>query len=157
LSALSICAALAEERPGICGPNKGSDVAVATDMDAVYRRSNAGQCRRSSGFDEGFYRRVRIIYRRCTDPMSVPEQVTRALKCSRAVLYQRFAGGAQQSVAARNLVARIEHAAGHAHHRVSDLLIGEIAFRRGFVRSSTFNSMFKRRYGMSPQEDRAGG
>jgi transcriptional regulator GlxA family with amidase domain len=37
----------------------------------------------------------------------------------------------------------------------SHLRISEIAFRSGFIDHPTFNRMFKRRYGISPQAARA--
>ncbi|MDB5395280.1 MAG: hypothetical protein JWM91_2786 [Rhodospirillales bacterium] len=106
-------------------------------------------------FDAGFYHAARgLIYRRCTDPELVPRQVASALKCSRAALYRAFAGR-DQSVAAMIWSARIEHAQGMLSSALySNLLVGEIAFRSGFVDHPTFNRMFKRRYGISPQEAR---
>jgi AraC family transcriptional regulator, positive regulator of tynA and feaB len=133
-------------------------VGVATEMALSVLQIETRGSMDAERFETGLYHAARaLIYRHCTDPDFVPERVAAALKCSRTVLYRAFAGR-EQSVAAMIWSARIEHAQGMLTSPLySDLLIGEIAFRSGFVDHPTFNRMFRRRYGISPQEARAGG
>jgi AraC-like DNA-binding protein len=150
--------ALAEQVAHLRPEQRSLAVAVATEMALSILQIEMQGSIDVERFDAGFYHAARVlIYRCCTDPDFVPEQVAVVLKCSRASLYRAFAGR-EQSVAAMIWSARIEHAQGMLTSALySDLLIGEIAFRSGFVDHPTFNRMFKRRYGMSPQEARAGG
>jgi AraC-like DNA-binding protein len=150
--------ALAEQVTHLQPEQRILAVGVATELALSILQIETGGSIDVERFDAGFYHAARaLIYRRCTDPDFVPEQVATVLKCSRASLYRAFAGRGQ-SVAAMIWSARIEHAHGMLTSALySDLLIGEIAFRSGFVDHPTFNRMFKRRYGMSPQEARAHG
>jgi AraC-like DNA-binding protein len=92
------------------------------------------------------------IERHYADPALSPQSIAAMLGCSRASLYRLFARHGR-SVAASIWSARLEQAqrmltaAGCAHLRV-----GEIAFRCGFVNTSTFSHMFRRHYGLSPRE-----
>ncbi|HEX4506656.1 MAG TPA: helix-turn-helix domain-containing protein [Alphaproteobacteria bacterium] len=95
-----------------------------------------------------------LVAKECVDPEFGPRQLASVLNCSRATLYRAFSarGG---SVADTIWKARLERA--HlmlVSPRHAGLTIGEIAFRSGFVEHPTFNRMFKRRYGMTPQEAR---
>ncbi len=150
--------ALAEQAAHLRPEQRSIAVGVATDMALSILQIEMQGSIDVERFDAGFYHAARaLIHRRCTDPDFGPERVAATLKCSRAALYRAFAGR-QQSVAAMIWSARIEHAQGMLTSALySDLLIGEIAFRSGFVDHPTFNRMFKRRYGMSPQEARAHG
>ena len=150
--------ALAEQAAHLRPEQRILAVGVATEMALSILQIEMHGSIDVERFDAGFYHAARaLIYRRCTDPDFVPEQVAVVLKCSRAALYRAFAGR-EQSVAAMIWSARIEHAQGMLTSALySDLLIGEIAFRSGFVDHPTFNRIFKRRYGMSPQEARARG
>jgi AraC-like DNA-binding protein len=150
--------AIAEQAVHLRPEQRVLAVGVATDMALSILQIEMRGRIDVERFDAGFYHAARaLIYRLCTDPDFAPEQVAAMLKCSRAALYRAFAGR-ERSVAAMIWAARIEHAHGMLTSALySDLLVGEIAFRSGFVDHPTFNRMFKRRYGMSPQEARAHG
>ncbi|MEO6016040.1 MAG: helix-turn-helix domain-containing protein [Polaromonas sp.] len=107
-------------------------------------------------FQGGFYQAaMHVIDAGYGDPQLNPGAVAAAIGCSRASLYRLFASH-DQGVAAMIWAARLEAArrmvasASHQH-----LLFSEIAFRCGFTDQSTFNRMFRRRYGISPRDARA--
>jgi AraC-like DNA-binding protein len=83
-----------------------------------------------------------------------PDLAAVSLGCSRASLYRAFVRHGE-SVAAVIWATRLEQArrmlASSTH---LGLNVSEIAFRSGFVDQSTFNRMFKRRYGTTPREAR---
>jgi AraC family transcriptional activator of tynA and feaB len=148
--------AMAEQAAHLLPEQRVLAVDIATEMALSILQMETQGIVDVEQFDAGFYHMARsVIYRRCADPELTPGQVAATLKCSRAALYRAFAGR-DQSVAAMIWSARIELAQdmlGSALY--SHLLIGEIAFRSGFIDHPTFNRMFKRRYGISPQEARA--
>jgi AraC family transcriptional activator of tynA and feaB len=148
--------AIAEQAAHLPPEQRILAIGVATEMALSILQIEMHGSMDVERFDAGFYHAARaLIYSHCTDPDFGPERVASVLKCSRAALYRAFAGR-DQSVAAMIWSARIEHAQDMLTSALySDLLIGEIAFRSGFVDHPTFNRIFKRRYGMSPQEARA--
>lgn len=90
-----------------------------------------------------------------SDPAFNAAALARKPGRSRASLYRLFSSH-KESVAATIWFARLESAwrmattVEHAH-----LLFSDISCRCGFVDQSSFNRMFKRRYGLSPREARA--
>ncbi len=130
-------------------------VAAAVDMALA---ALAAECMAAVDVEQhgdAFYHAARaLIDRDCADPDLTPERVAVALGCSRASLYRVFLRHGQ-SVAATIWATRLDHARrmlGSSIHL--DLLVSEIAWRCGFVDQSTFNRMFKRRYGLTPRETR---
>lgn len=132
-------------------------VQVAADLAMAVLRSEANRAFDPDQFSLGMFEGAKIlIERECTDPEFGPAQIVLGLGCSRAALYRAFAAGGI-GVAAAIWKARIEHARQLlASPRHAGLTISEIAFRSGFVDPPTFNRMFKRDYGMTPQETRHG-
>lgn len=127
------------------------DMALAAVQTA--REGAADADRFANGFYDGARR---LIERDCGDPQLDPARVAAALGCSRATLYRLFARHGQ-SVAALIWRARLErarhmiHAAPFAH-----LTLADIAFHSGFLEQASFSRMFKRHYGLTPGEARAG-
>jgi AraC family transcriptional activator of tynA and feaB len=108
-------------------------------------------------FGDGFYHAARrLIDRDCANPELTPDLVAISLGCSRASLYRAFFRRGE-SVAAAIWATRLDQAwrmlTSSAH---LGLLISDIAVRSGFLEQSAFNRMFKRRYGVTPREARAG-
>lgn len=103
--------------------------------------------------------RERILaYVRChlADPALSPEQVARACGISVSYLHRVFRGSGaslesfifeQRLETCRSLLASRRHA-----HRS----IAELAYQSGFVHPAHFSRLFKRRYGMSASDFRAG-
>jgi AraC-like DNA-binding protein len=94
------------------------------------------------------------IRNNCSDAAFTPVLLASQLGCSRSSLYRLFSRNGK-SVAAMIWSTRLDR----AWHMISanvqaNLLFCDIAFRCGFVDQSTFNRMFKRRYGISPREAR---
>lgn len=130
-------------------------IRVASDLALAVLQSEAeggfDADRLSTGLYEGA---ITLIAKQCADPEFGPLQLAAMLGCSRATLYRAFSAKGE-SIAATIWNARTERAhrmLASPHH--AGLMIGEIAFRSGFVDHPTFNRMFKRRYGMTPQETR---
>ncbi len=103
-----------------------------------------------------------LIRRHCGDRDFGADQLAVLLECSRASLYRLFARHGE-GVAAAIWTARLDAAwqqvtanegTGPAAARAS---LSEIALRCGFSDPSTFQRMFKRRFGLSPREARAQG
>ena len=132
-------------------------IRVATDLAIAVLQTEATGAFDTEQLAAGFYECAKtLIERECTDPEFGPLQVAAVLNCSRSALYRAFAVRGE-TVAAAIWTARIERArAILTSPAYSGISIGEIAFRSGFVDHPTFNRMFKRRYGMTPQEMRQG-
>lgn len=95
-----------------------------------------------------------IIDQRHTDTELSPAHIAAAVGCSRSELYRAFAGQ-PESVAASIWAARLDRARSMLALRPAlDLSIGQISARCGFLDPSTFNRMFRNRYGMTPSEMR---
>ncbi len=96
----------------------------------------------------------REIDRHLADPTLGPELLMRRLGLSRAALYRLFGplGGVSRYIRQRRLARVFREIASpaHAHER-----IGAIAYRWGFVDLTSFGRLFRRAYGMTPQEARA--
>lgn len=102
-----------------------------------------------------------LIRRHCGDREFDAERLAVLLECSRASLYRLFARHGE-GVASAIWTARLEaawqqvtvHDGAGLAARAS---LSDIALRCGFSDPSTFQRMFKRRFGMSPREARAQG
>lgn len=93
-----------------------------------------------------------IIEQRHTDAQLSPARVAAAVGCSRSELYRAFAGQLE-SVAAAIWTARLERARRMlVLWPALDLSIAQISANCGFLDPSTFNRMFRSRYGMTPGE-----
>lgn len=107
---------------------------------------------------EGLYRSaLAAIELHCANPDLSPERIALMVGCSRASLYRLFAVHGQ-GVAEAIWQARLER----VHRELSTatgvgMTIGELALQCGFSDLSSFGRMFKRRYGITPQEARRAG
>lgn len=108
-------------------------------------------------FGAGFHAAAcQLIERQCGDANLAPERVAAALGCSRASLYRVFARQGR-SVSAVIWTARLERARrllGSAEG--VGVPIADVAIRCGFRETPTFSRMFRRRYGLTPSDARAG-
>ncbi|GKS90568.1 helix-turn-helix domain-containing protein [Acidovorax sp. SUPP2539] len=133
---------------------------ACTDMAlALLQTSQKAGLQADAGrFDDSLYRAAwGLVRRHCGDPAFGAERLALLLECSRASLYRLFARHGE-GVAAAIWSARLEAAwqqitatAGAGTERPS---LSEIALRCGFSDPSTFQRMFKRRFGLSPREAR---
>lgn len=104
---------------------------------------------------EGLYRTaLAVIKLHCASSDLSPERIALMVGCSRASLYRLFANR-DQGVAEAIWQARLER----VHRELSSaagvgMTIGELALQCGFSDLSSFGRMFKRRYGLTPQEAR---
>lgn len=140
---------LPEQR--IMAVNAASEMALSIlQMQGTGRASGEGA-------ETGLYHAaLALITRDCVNPQLAPQQLVEALGCSRAALYRVFAKEGA-SVAAAIWEARLAYAARMLKSPgATSLLISEIAFRSGFAEHSTFDRMFKRRYGLTPGDMRHG-
>lgn len=109
-------------------------------------------------FVDGFHIAAsRLIELHCGDPDLTPDRVASGLGCSRASLYRVFARRGE-GVAEAIWAARIERAWRLlTSPEGGELLISHVAMLCGFRELPTFTRMFKRRYGTTPRDVRAGG
>jgi len=144
-----------DEAPQLTPAERIAAVAAAIDMAlaalVVERTGNADV----AGHCDAFYHAARaMIDRDCANPELTPDLVAVSLGCSRASLYRAFVRHGE-SVAAIIWATRLAQARRMLLSSTHlGLNVSEIAFRSGFVDQSTFNRMFKRRYGLTPREAR---
>ena len=151
-------AATLREAPHMTPDERAVAIRAATEMASAALRSarRADPPAEPVPDDSGLYQSACAHIRsNCADSSLNPQAVAAELGCSRASLYRLFSRNGR-SVAAMIWSTRLDH----AWHMISanvhaNLLISEIAFRCGFVDQSTFNRMFRRRYGISPREARS--
>jgi AraC family transcriptional activator of tynA and feaB len=130
-------------------------LAVATELALSILQAQTPGAADVQRFATGFYQAAKILIdRECTNPELTPLHVAGELSCSRAALYRAFAEHGA-SIAATIWSARVERArrmliSVDCRH----LLIGEVAFQCGFSEHSSFDRMFRKRYGMTPREMR---
>jgi AraC-like DNA-binding protein len=95
----------------------------------------------------------RLIAERLSEPELTADDIAKALGCSRATLYRHFereGAGVVETIRDLRLDAARDRLAAEPSSRINDL-----AFRCGFLDQSSFNRMFKRRFGVTPGEFRA--
>ena len=144
-----------DEAPQLTPAERIAAVAAAVDMAlaalALERTGNADVAEHG----DAFYHAARaLIDRDCANPELTPDLVAVSLGCSRASLYRAFVRHGE-SVAAIIWATRLAQARRMLLSSTHlGLNVSEIAFRSGFVDQSTFNRMFKRRYGLTPREAR---
>ena len=135
---------------------------AAAEMALVILQSTRAGGTAGSGdadqFIDGFHVAAgRLIELHCGDPDLTPERVASGLGCSRASLYRVFARRGE-GVAEAIWAARIERAWRLlTSPEGGELLISHVAMLCGFRELPTFTRMFKRRYGTTPRDVRAGG
>ncbi|MFP1683143.1 helix-turn-helix domain-containing protein [Alloalcanivorax sp. C16-1] len=106
---------------------------------------------------EAAYLRARqLILQRLDEPDLGPDTLARALGCSRATLYRLFARH-QDTVAGCLREARLHRAHQLLTSAPAHLGVAELAARCGFLDSSSFSRLFRRRYGLRPSDLRPGG
>lgn len=108
-------------------------------------------------FGGGWYAAAcRLIVRECADPDLTPARVALSLGFSRASLYRLFARH-DESVAAAIWTARIERARRVLTSPEGEgILVSDVALQCGFRDVPAFTRMFRRHFGMTPREARAG-
>ncbi len=103
-----------------------------------------------------FHAAMMLIARDCGNPQLAPLGIAGALGRSRASLYRAFREQ-EQSIASAIWTARLARA--HALLSAPEgrgLAISDIAFSSGFHEITTFNKMFRSKYGMTPRDVRDG-
>jgi len=101
-----------------------------------------------------YHAAMMLITQDCANPELNPLGIASALGCSRASLYRAFRQQ-QETIADAIWAARLARA--YAMLRAPacrDWPISEISFRSGFHEISTFNKMFRNKYGMTPRDMR---
>jgi len=126
---------------------------IASDMALCILQSSQGE--RHGTQEAGFYHAAMLlIARECSNPELNPLGIAAALGCSRAALYRAFRRR-EESIAAAIWTARLERAYEMLRAPGGrDVYISDISFRSGFQEISTFNKMFRIRYGMTPGDVR---
>ncbi len=162
----SLMVATAREAPRMRLEERAVALKACTDMAlALLQTSQKTGLEADSGrFDDSLYRAAcGLIRRHCADPAFGPDRLALLLECSRASLYRLFARRGE-GVAAAIWSIRLEVAwqqiaadVGGTTERVALSTLSEIAWRCGFSDPSTFQRMFKRRYGVNPRERRMQG
>jgi AraC-like DNA-binding protein len=144
-----------DEAPQLTPAERIAAVAAAVDIAIAALAAERAGGTAVDGHGDAFYHAARaLIDRDCANPELTPDLVARLLGCSRASLYRVFLGHGESGAAAI-WATRLDHARRMLASRTHlGLNVSEIAFRSGFVDQSTFNRMFKRRYGMTPREAR---
>ncbi len=144
-----------DEAPNMTPPERIAAVKVLADMVLVVLQKARRGAVDTDQLGEGQYQAaLAVIERECSDPDLTPDRIALAVGCSRATLYRLFARQ-DQGVAERMWQARLELARRQICSSAGlGLSVGEIALLSGFTDLSSFSRMFRRRYGMAPQEAR---
>jgi AraC-like DNA-binding protein len=131
-------------------------VGATTDLALAALQAAVGsEAREMSAYEDIYLGACRYIGQHCADAQLEPGVIAQALDCSRATLYRAFAAHGE-GVAQRIREARLTLARNMIEsRRFTELTLGDIAFRSGFLDQSAFNRMFRRRHGMTPGEARA--
>jgi AraC family transcriptional regulator, positive regulator of tynA and feaB len=142
--------------PGLTAAAQEEQVRAVAEMAlAIFGAMKAGDgAVDGERFDEGFYHAARShIARHCVDPDLVPDDVARAIGCSRATLYRAFTKRGE-GVSEAIWTARIAHARSHLLSTDAGLPVSIVAQRAGFRDMPTFTRMFRRHFGMAPSAAR---
>jgi AraC-like DNA-binding protein len=101
-----------------------------------------------------YHAAIMLIARDCGNPGLDPAGVAAALCCSRASLYRAFRQQ-NETIAGAIWAARLT-CANTMLRSAADLTlpISDISFRSGFHEITTFNKMFRNKYGMTPSDVR---
>ncbi|SFD39539.1 helix-turn-helix domain-containing protein [Paracidovorax konjaci] len=160
----TLVAATWREAPRMAAGERAVVLQACTDMALALLQTSqkAGLEPDSRRFDDSLYRAAwGLVRRHCGDPAFCAERLAALLECSRASLYRLFARHGE-GVAAAIWTTRLEAAwqqvigdAGADPARRPSL--SEVAQRCGFSDPSTFQRMFKRRFGVTPREARMQG
>jgi AraC-like DNA-binding protein len=131
----------------IVAVNAVADMALIVLQSARFGAANADQLGK-----ELYQAALAVIERGCVDPELSPERIALAIGCSRATLYRLFSRN-DMSVAETVWQARL----GRVRRELCSaagigMTVGDIALNSGFTDLSSFSRMFKRRYGVAPQE-----
>jgi len=99
----------------------------------------------------GLYRAATLLIARdCANPALNPVRIAATLGCSRASLFRAFRDR-EESIAGTIWAARLSRAYAMLRAPAGRALpISDIAFRSGFHEITTFNKMFRNKYGMTP-------
>lgn len=101
-----------------------------------------------------YHAAMMLIARDCTNPALNPAAIAAALGCSRASLYRAF-HQQQKTIADAIWAARLARAHGLLRDPASrGWPVSDISFSSGFQEISTFNKMFRIKYGMTPSDMR---
>lgn len=144
-----------DEVPNMTPPERIAAVKALADMVLVLLQKARRGAVDTDQLGGGLYQAaLAVIERECSDPGLTPDRIALAVGCSRATLYRLFAHQ-DQGVAERMWQARLERARRQICSGAGlGLSVGEIAVLSGFTDLSSFSRMFRRRYGMAPQEAR---
>ncbi|WP_170146302.1 helix-turn-helix domain-containing protein [Paracidovorax anthurii] len=160
----TLMAATWREAPRMAADERTAVLKACTDMALALLQTSqkTGLEPDSCRFDDSLYRAAwGLIRRHCGDPAFCAERLAALLECSRASLYRLFARHGE-GVAAAIWTARLEtawqqitvNANAPPAERPS---LSVIAQRCGFSDPSTFQRMFKHRFGVTPREARTPG
>lgn len=129
--------------------------AMAELLATLVRSGRCGNDTRNSRQEFALTRAKRYIEHQLHRSWLTPEEIRAAAAVSRAGLYRLFeaSGGVAHYVLTRRL-ERCRQALEDPRNR---RLISEIAYAHGFASESHFSRAFRRRYGRTPGEVRAGG
>jgi len=138
---------------GLSSVGREAAIDAATDLACALLRSVADEAVDLPSGDV-LTAALMVIDQRHTDARLSPARVAAAVGCSRSELYRAFAGQAE-SVGAAIWTARLERSRRMlALQPALDLSVAQIAAHCGFLDPSSFNRMFRNRYGMTPRDMR---
>lgn len=142
-----------DEAPYMTPQQRIAAVNAVADMALIVLQTERFGAANADQLGKGLYQAaLAVIERACVDPDLSPERIALAIGCSRATLYRLFSQN-DMSVAETVWQARL----GRVRRELCSaagigMTVGDIALNSGFTDLSSFSRMFKRRYGVAPQE-----